>query len=200
MKKKFSLFLIALLAILTLPAQAQFRIGVKGGANISSIHFSDPVENFNASNMTGFYIGPMVELMAPVIGLGFDAAVLYSQKGMEAYGETFRTDYLDVPVNLKWKFGLPILKVYLTAGPYIGFKLGNSYSFDTFIDNLGSVGDQFKTKSFSAGLNFGAGVEVIKHLQVGLNYGLGLTDNYSIDKLNMNGKNRGWSISAAILF
>ena len=200
MKKKFSLFLIALLAILTLPAQAQFRIGEKGGANISSIHFSDPVENFNASNMTGFHIGPMVELMAPVIGLGFDAAVLYSQKGMEAYGETFRTDYLEVPVKLKCKFGLPILKVYLTAGPYIGFKLGNSDSFDTFIDNLGSVGDQFKTKSFSAGLNFGAGVEVIKHLQVGLNYGLGLTDNYSIDKLNMNGKNRGWSISAAILF
>ena len=63
--------------------------------------------------------------------------------------------------------------------------------------------DQVKAKNFSAGLNFGAGVELISHLQVGFNYGLGLTDNYSIEKVNLSdgaGKNRGWSITAAILF
>ena len=46
----------------------------------------------------------------------------------------------------------------------------------------------------------GAGVELIKHLQVGFNYALGLTDDYSASKLELNGKNRGWSITAAILF
>lgn len=200
MKKKFSLILIALMAILTLPAQAQLRFGLKGGANVSTIHFSNPIENFNATNMTGFHIGPMVEFMAPFVGLGFDAAVLYSQKGMKVYDDIYRTDFLDIPVNLKWKFGLPIVKFYLTAGPYIGFKLGHNDTFNSLIDNIGTVGEQFKTKSFSAGLNFGAGVEIIKHLQIGLNYGLGLTDNYSIEKVNMNGKNRGWTISAAVLF
>ena len=53
---------------------------------------------------------------------------------------------------------------------------------------------------FSAGLFFGAGVEVISHLQVGINYGLGLTDNYSAEKYDLNAKNRGWSVTAAILF
>lgn len=70
-------------------------------------------------------------------------------------------------------------------------------------DIPGSVADQVKAKNFSAGLNFGAGVELISHLQVGFNYGLGLTDNYSIEKVNLSdgaGKNRGWSITAAILF
>ena len=110
-----------------------------------------------------------------------------------------KTDYIDVPVNLKWKFGLPIIKGYLAAGPYIGFRVGG----DKFWDIPGSVADQVKAKNFSAGLNFGAGVELISHLQVGFNYGLGLTDNYSIEKVNLSdgaGKNRGWSITAAILF
>lgn len=55
-------------------------------------------------------------------------------------------------------------------------------------------------KKLYAGLNLGAGVELIKHLQVGFNYALGLTDDYSASKLELNGKNRGWSITAAILF
>ena len=100
---------------------------------------------------------------------------------------------------MKWKFGLPIVKAYLAAGPYIGFRVGG----DKFWDIPGSVADQVKAKNFSAGFNFGAGVELISHLQVGFNYGLGLTDNYSIEKVNLSdgaGKNRGWSITAAILF
>ena len=54
------------------------------------------------------------------------------------------------------------------------------------MDIPGSVADQVKAKNFSAGLNFGAGVELISHLQVGFNYGLGLTDNYSIEKVNLS--------------
>ena len=45
-----------------------------------------------------------------------------------------------------------------------------------------------------------SGVELIRHLQVGFNYALGLTDDYSASKLDLNGRNRGWSITAAILF
>ena len=139
-----------------------------------------------------------------MVGVGIDAAVLYSQKGLETTSAggvktSMKTDYIDVPVNLKWKFGLPIVKAYLAAGPYIGFRVGG----DKFWDIPGSVADQVKAKNFSAGLNFGAGVELISHLQVGFNYGLGLTDNYSIEKVNLSdgaGKNRGWSITAAILF
>ena len=98
--------------------------------------------------------------------------------------------------GFKWKFGLPIIKGYLAAGPYVGFRVGG----DKLWDIPGSVGDQLKAKSFNAGLNLGAGVELIKHLQVGFNYALGLTDDYSASKLELNGKNRGWSITAAILF
>lgn len=56
----------------------------------------------------------------------------------------------------------------LAVGPYVGFRVGG----DKLWDIPGSVGDQLKAKSFNAGLNLGAGVELIKHLQVGFNYAL----------------------------
>ena len=202
MKKIVGFFMVALLALMALTANAQLKFGIKGGVNISSVHFNSDV--LKADNVTGFQVGPMIETTLPLVGVGIDAAVLYSQKGLETTSvggvkTSMKTDYIDVPVNLKWKFGLPIVKAYLAAGPYIGFRVGG----DKFWDIPGSVADQVKAKNFSAGLNFGAGVELISHLQVGFNYGLGLTDNYSIEKVNLSdgaGKNRGWSITAAILF
>lgn len=198
MKKIAGLVLVVLMALVAIPAQSQIRFGIKGGVNISSVHFSSDV--LKADNVTGFQIGPMLETTLPLLGVGLDAAVLYSQKGMDFKSgvstTSIKTDYIDIPVNLKWKFGLPIIKGYLAAGPYVGFRVGG----DKFWEIPGSVVDQVKAKNFSAGLNFGAGVELIKHLQVGFNYGLGLTDNYSADKVDLNGKNRGWSITAAILF
>ncbi len=191
--KRFYLLMLILFSIVALPAQAQFSWGVKGGANISSLHFSDLPETFSKSNITGFHIGPTIELIAPVVGLGFDASILYSQTGVEMGKQKIKNDYLDIPVNLKWKFGLPSLKVYLAAGPYVGFRLGGAKVWEV-------ISDQISSKSFSAGLDFGAGVELFRHLQVGVNYQLGLTENYSMKNLNIGGKNRGWQLSAAILF
>ena len=218
MKKIVGLILLAVMVLIAVPAKSQIKFGIKGGLNISSVHFNKDL--VGKDNVTGFNIGPMVEVMAPIMGVGFDAAILYSQKGIGVKSEKdIKNDYIDVPVNLKWKFGLPIIKGYLAAGPYVGFRVGG----DKLWDIPGSVGDQLKAKSFNAGLNLrkdeilsnpsllkaksfnaglnlGAGVELIKHLQVGFNYALGLTDDYSASKLELNGKNRGWSITAAILF
>ena len=199
MKKVTGLVLIILMAFIAVPAKSQLKFGVKGGLNISSVHLNSDI--LKADNVTGFQIGPMIETTIPLVGVGMDAAILYSQKGMDVKSETgtstnVKTDYIDVPVNLKWKFGLPIIKGYLGAGPYIGFRVGG----DKFWEIPGSVVGQVKAKNFSAGLNFGAGVELISHLQVGINYGLGLTDNYSAEKYDLNAKNRGWSVTAAILF
>ena len=191
--KRVYLLILALVAWMAVPAQAQFKWGIKGGANISSIHFTNLPENFSTENLTGFHIGPTIELMAPLVGLGFDASILYSQTGMEIGTQTVKSDYLNIPVNLKWKIGIPAVKVFAAAGPYVGFRLGGGKLWDV-------LSDQIESKSFSAGLNIGAGVELIQHLQISATYQLGLTDNYSIKKLEIDGKNRGWLISAAILF
>lgn len=191
--KRVYLVLVAIFCLVSLPSKAQFKWGVKGGVNISSIHFSDLPETFSSSNVTGFHIGPMIELMAPYVGLGFDAAVLYSQTGVEMGMQEIKNDYLDIPVHLKWKFGLPVVKVYAAAGPFVGFRLGGDKIWNV-------LSDQISSKSFSAGLDFGAGVELFRLVQLGVNYQLGLTNNYSLKQLDLGGKNRGWQLSAAILF
>lgn len=196
MKKIVALVLIALAALVAVPSQAQIKFGIKGGVNISSANFDNVPNNFSYDKISGIHIGPMLEVMIPVIGLGVDASILYSQKGLGVNTKNIKNDYIDVPVNLKWKFGLPIIKVYVVAGPYVGFRIGGDKVWD--IPNI--ISTQLEAKNFNAGLNFGAGIELIKHLQVGATYGLGLTEDYSVSKLNMNGKNRGWSITAAVLF
>ena len=182
--------------------QAQVHVGVKGGLNISTVHFDSDL--FKADNLTGFQVGPMIECQIPLVGLGFDAALLYSQKGMEVktvgdVKKSMKSDYLSVPLNLKWKMGIPLAKLFVAAGPYVDFRIGG----DKLWELPGELADQVKTRNFGAGLNFGAGVELISHLQVGFNYALGLTDNYSVETPSLSksdGKNRGWSVTAAILF
>lgn len=191
--------MVLLMAFIAVPADAKVKFGVKGGLNISSVHLNSDI--LNTDNVTGFQIGPMMEATVPLVGVGMDLAVLYSQKGAgvkltDGVSTDVKTDYIDIPVNLKWKFGLPVVKGYLSAGPYVGFCVGG----DKIWDIPGNVAGQVEAKSFGAGLNFGAGVELVSHLQVGINYGLGLTDNYSVKAFDLNAKNRGWAITAAFLF
>ncbi|MCL1937279.1 MAG: porin family protein [Candidatus Azobacteroides sp.] len=201
MKKHF-LFLLSLFLISGFTAQAQFKFGVKAGVNLSKISCSgnkvakDWYDN-NVENMTGFLVGPMVEFTVPLIGVGMDAAVLYSQEGfkLKEINKSFKTNNLEVPVNLKYKITfLDVVGAFATAGPYIKFKLSD--------DLL----EQYKSKSFGAGLNFGIGIELLSHLQVGVAYKLGLTNDYgSIQDVGdvlsaIKGKTSLWTVSAAYLF
>lgn len=78
MKKIVGFLMVALLALMALPANAQLKFGIKGGVNISSVHFNSDV--LKADNVTGFQVGPMIETTLPLVGVGIDVAVLYSQK------------------------------------------------------------------------------------------------------------------------
>jgi len=193
MKKNVGLLIGVLMMIAVLPASAQLRFGVKGGVNISTVHFSEDI--IDPHNVTGFHIGPMLEATVPLLGVGFETAVLYTQRGLEYKDQAMKVDYLDIPVHLKWKFGLPIIKAYLATGPYFGFRV----SGDKIWNIPEKVSDQIKAKTFSSGWDIGVGAEVLNHLQVGVNYGLGFTNNYTIEGSG-SGKNRGWYLTAAILF
>lgn len=76
-------------------------------------------------NSTGFFFGPMAEITIPVIGLGVDGALLYSQKGDKMEGLDMKQSGLDIPVNLKYSIGLgSMLGIYVAAGPdfFFNFK------------------------------------------------------------------------------
>lgn len=185
----------ALLVVSTV--QAQFRFGVKGGYNVAKVKFNKTV--FKSENINGFHIGPTVESMIGPGGIGIDAALLYSQRGFDSDEVTVRNSYLDVPVNVKFKLGLPLVNPYLTAGPYISLRVAG--------DKQWSVSDklsQIKARTFGAGLNIGAGAEIFNLLQVGVTYSLGLTNDFgTFDARALNsyfGKAHTWLISATVFF
>ncbi|MDR2146983.1 MAG: PorT family protein [Tannerella sp.] len=195
--RKVKLFLLIALLTTVSVVQGQIRFGVKGGINVANASFSKDV--IDTKNFTGFNLGPVIELMLGDVGLGFDAAVLYTQKGFKAEERTVSNSYLQVPVNLKYKFITPVIKPYLAAGPYIDLKVAGD---DTW--SIAGVEEQIKSQSFGAGLNFGAGVELINMIQVGINVNWGLTDNYKSFETNSidsyKGKSITWSGSAIVFF
>ena len=113
MKKFFSVFMIAVCCMaLAMPAQAQLiKFGVKGGVNLSKLKLEGMKDN-----STGFFFGPMAEITIPVIGLGVDGALLYSQKGDKMEGLDMKQSGLDIPVNLKYSIGLGSMLGILCSG------------------------------------------------------------------------------------
>lgn len=196
MKKILSTLLVAVCLFMAMPAQAQFHFGLKGGLDVSKIS-SDVLKGDNA---TGFFIGPMAEFTLPVVGLGIDAAALYSQSGLKIKTEgseaTEKLKSIEVPVNLKWSVGLgSALGVYLAAGPQFGFNIDNG--FDKLMD----------TKTCAVSVNVGVGVKLLSHLQIGVNYNIGASKLAELVPGEMgeyisapNLRKNSWQVSAAYLF
>lgn len=215
MKKVFSILLVAVCCLaLATPAQAQLiKWGVKGGVNLSDIDWKGGYEG-NKDNSAGFFIGPMAEITIPVVGLGVDAALMYSQRGkdydMTDGSETFTLDAkqqgLEIPVNLKYTIGLgSLLGIYVAAGPdfFFNFKDVNLKGFGESLN----ADDLVDSKKAQVAINLGAGVKLIKHLQIGFNYQIPLGDSFSAgEALEAIGgeifgaKTRTWQISAAYIF
>lgn len=186
---------------------AQLRFGFKGEVGINKPSFTKEV--YSVENMNAFKIGPSVEFTVPVAGLGVEGSLLYSNekmnvKNVEKNGvgsviEEISSHYIDVPVNLKYKMGIiSPLKVYLAVGPYAQFKVGgDEFTYEAL---KGKVDD----KKFQAGVNVGIGAEVINRVQLGFNYRLKLTDDYSTNEPKLKdvlNENKGfWSIAAAVYF
>lgn len=214
MKKIFSsLLVVASLLLVISPAQAQLKWGIKGGLNLSKVDFSDTKSNFDAKNFTGFFIGPMAEFTLPVIGLGVDGALLYSQTGMSFVDETdaeetIKNHAIEIPINLKYTIGLGSLaSVYAAAGPQFAFSLSSDeYSWMDYASK------PFKKSQLS--LNLGVGVKLIKHIQAGVVYNIPLGDTAEYDGIQsgdtgdianaawgaFTAKNKTWKVSVAYIF
>ena len=184
MKRLFSTLAIALFCLcVAIPAQAQLlRWGVKGGVNMTKIDFG---ENYK-DKMAGFFIGPMAEVNIPVVGLGVDAALLFSQKGIKADNGSVKQFGVDIPVNLKYTLGLgSMLGIYVAAGP------------DFYFDFKGEK-NGMERKRAQVGINVGAGLKLIKHLQLGVNYNIPIGDHFEAEDLK--GKDKTWQLSLAYIF
>lgn len=173
MKKVLSIVFLVAAMLFAANANAQIKFGLKGGLNVTSMSFSEEV--FDASNKTGFFVGPMVKVTVPIVGLSFDAAALCDQKEADVKytgteGELGKVNVkqqsINIPVNVRYGFGLSSLaNIFLFAGPQWGINVGDK----NFKWNESS---SYSLKKSNFSVNVGAGVTLLNHLQVSANYNI----------------------------
>ena len=211
-KKVILTLLVAILGIGAM--NAQFRFGVKAGLNLNSLHLKDVKSNFKKDNGCGYTAGVMGELQVPVIGLGFDLSLMYTRMNSdftpttgtlgqgETFSESISKNFLELPLNVKYKIGLPVVSrivtPYIYTGPTFAFRL-----------NKNTLSDISQKKCQTA-WNVGLGVELFRHLQVQGSYGFGMSNtvmgiinkatNAGIQPEEIKAKNNYWTVTAAWLF
>ena len=169
MKKFFTAMVMAAAFMTVVPTQAQVKFGLKGGLNVTNMSMSSDV--LNASNRTGFFVGPTVLVNLPIVGLGIDASALYDQRDAKLSGSDVDTKTLSqksvqIPVNVRYGIGLGTLaSVYAFAVPQFGFNVGEK---KTVLEDANDW--RFKDSNFS--INVGLGAILASHLQVSANYNI----------------------------
>lgn len=209
-KHVFTSTLIAALLLVSSMANAQLRVGLRAEVGLNTVTATKA--DFSVENLNSFKVGPSVEFMLPLVGLGVDASVLYSNEKLTVNNVQNKENisklldvkehFVDVPVNLKYKIGLPLpVNMFVAAGPYAQFKVGG----DDIATMEKTLSASIKDKKFQAGVNVGLGIEAFRTLQIGVNYRIKLTDDYSTDSADWNDllnnrKDGIWSLTASLYF
>lgn len=213
MKSIKRILLVAMMILSTAAmANAQFKWGIKAGLNVNKLHFTNDFvdKTFDSGNSTGWEAGLMAEFTVPVIGIGFDASVMYArmnngagneviipeENGNETAAKVLGQNFLEIPINIKYKFTLPVvssfLKPMIYTGPTFAFKLDKN------------VFDSMKTKSCQVAWNVGIGLEFLNHLQIAAGYNFGMNNVFDkvgiVNAEKIKAKNNYWTVTAAYLF
>jgi hypothetical protein len=150
---KKTIYLIALgLLVVPFTSNAQgIGIGLKAGANFAN----QDIKNVSTESITDFHVGGYVNIMFSE-SFGLTPELLYTAHGSKIDNAELSTDYVAIPLMLRWK---PVSLISIEAGPQFSFLTkGEQDGVD--------IKDQLKNNDF--GLAVGAGV----HLPLGLNGGL----------------------------
>lgn len=200
MKKVLSIVFLVAAMLFAANANAQIKFGLKGGLNVTNMTFTKDI--FDASNKTGFFIGPMVKFSLP-LGFSVDAAALYDQKSADVKYEYTEVMYVDkttdgslqspsgdvvyqkssgvakvkqqsinVPVNLRYAVGLGSMANMFF---FAGPQWGFNIghkNYDTSFSNGQEGHNFFSFKNSNFSINVGLGATLLKHLQVSANYNI----------------------------
>jgi hypothetical protein len=206
MKRIITLLVLAVAMTMTVQAQG-IKFGVKGGLNITKMSISKDV--FDSKNKAGFFVGPTLKLSLPM-GFGADIAALYDERSADVEletsstvlpgenqfptNETIKQKSIQVPVNLRYNIGLSsVAGIYLAVGPQFGFPVADK----VFKTDFG----EYRLKDANLSVNFGAGVTLMGHLEVGFTYNLAAGKSGEFKNWDdVDTHNNAWQISAAYFF
>lgn len=154
MRRSTLITLGSLLTLLLIAAPARAQIGFGGGLNFNSsddLEFGDAEATFE--NSTGYHIGVFYDFA--VGPLGIRPGIFYRDIGSYEFNltdfgadtEVFDLSMIEIPIDLRYRIVLPLVKPYLLAGPVIGIP-----------QSEGEFDDDLEDFTFTA--NVGLGVEL----------------------------------------
>ncbi|MDP3463019.1 MAG: porin family protein [Bacteroidales bacterium] len=196
--------LIACLIAFTYATETYAQIfGVKAGLNMSTMLAKDDDDTYSddLKSLLGFHIGATAELPFGDM-FAFEPGLLISTKGYkvdsDSYEGTLSLMYVEVPLNAKAYLEVGGIKLYGTAGPYLGFGVTGKFKSDDDDESVewGSDEDESDFKRLDFGLNIGAGAQ-FGPIEAGLTYGLGLANISPSSGNGYKENNRVFGISVA---
>lgn len=170
--KKFIVIVASLLVAVS--AHAQFGIV----AGITSSKATIDAALSDVQNVTQYHVGLTYKIDLGLIAI--QPALIYNVKGakvakvaeFKALGDIasfdYKNGYLELPVQVQAGLNLGVARIYAIAEPFIGYAITNSTqsSNGTKIDvNWNDVKNKLEY-----GIGVGAGVELIKHVQISARY------------------------------
>ena len=155
------LFVVVLLFSGALTAQT-LNFGAKAGVNFASLS-GDDAEDLDSR--TGFHLGLIGEVML-TDRFAIQPEVLYSAQGAEIEDETWKLDYISVPVMAKY---------FVTNG--LSLEAGPQFSFNTTSEaEIDGETEEIDAESMDIGLGLGLGYEFMQSIFVQARYNMGLSD------------------------
>ena len=167
------LLLTTLLTCFQVGTYGQLRFGLTGGLQSSKITASASGVSLNTSSVLGFHLGGVAEY-AVNDNIYIRPELLFSSKGgvFKSGTSSFKlnTSYIELPIQVLYKYELQSGKLVGGLGPYFGFLLGGT---DT--GRAISVGTD--VKGVDAGLKLIGGYELLEPgLMINLFYNAGLAN------------------------
>lgn len=183
--KRIFFTLLVFLAVFSTAKAELFRFGVVAGMNITKGDASGNIYGWNPDSENGWFAGLQLKCTS-VIGLGFDASLLYSQEKVTILGylplgvtdpvpstETSKVGYMAIPVHLRYDLSFPginwIAVPFIFTGPQAALtvkKINEAYQQAISANDLVWRYD------------LGGGLLIFKHLQAAYSYSFPLSKTY----------------------
>lgn len=147
MKKLLAIIVIALASVTA--AHAQF--GIIAGYNSSSTKIKDAAAEFKTASL--WHAG--VAYKFNIGALALQPSLTYSMKGTTVDQLQYKTGYVEASLGVQLGLDLLVARPFLVAEPFIGYQV---YGNEQAIKDV--------TNKLEYGFGVGIGVDVIKHLQL----------------------------------
>ncbi len=188
-------------------AQFGIKTGVNMANEIKSFSQADIAAGFDSKNLNGYQIGLIYQAMPKKSGLGMEFGAVLTQKG-SVFTDTLsknikkgyrELNYVEVPLNLRYRLTLGVIGVYGIAGIY------GSYELNGETVNEGVEPNEITNTLYNAfldhidyGYNLGFGLEFFNKVQIGGTWTQGIRNTSRNEDSKI--KNKVFSVNLVYLF